>query len=249
MLRPSQNDFDAKARKKIRNIVWSTHALLLVFLIYSSNPKQNKTPKRLNVRVQIQQMPTSPPPKLAVQEKKIGKAVTLEKASEKAPVKSKETPKKKESLPSPKKKVTKKPTKIEKPKPALDIPDHLIKELEDSLAKMDAKPKKPYPKKQLLIPSAPQKLSVDKIDDSYLQEEYQMSLIRHLQEKFELPEHGEVKIALTLKKDGSVIKVQVIKAESEKNRAFLEKNLTSQHFPSFPFEDEKITFVLTFCNL
>lgn len=255
MLPKKTPDYEVKAKKKIRRLVWGTHLLFFVIIAFANKPNSNKTPKKIQVHVRNMDMP--PTQKITAHESKIEKAPIskLEKVENKqpeipTPVKKKETltVKKKEQAPS-KNKTAKKPVKQEKTKPAFDIPEHLVKELEDSLSKIDAKPKKnSSPKRNMAIPSAPQTLELDRIDDSYLQQEYQMTLVRHLQEKFELPEHGEVKIALTLKKDGSVIKVQVVKAESEKNRVFLEKNLISLVFPSFPFDNEKITFVLTFCN-
>jgi hypothetical protein len=81
--------------------------------------------------------------------------------------------------------------------------------------------------------------------------EYQESLIHYLQETLNLPEYGEVKIEVTLRQDGSVAHMVVVKAESEKNRKYLEAHLPKLKFPRLdePFSSKKQhTFVLTFCN-
>ena len=71
-------------------------------------------------------------------------------------------------------------------------------------------------------------------------------LVGFLHSSLNLPEFGEVTIQLTMKRDGTVARLVVLKAESKKNKAYLEQHLPLLKFPLI-LENEK-TFTLTFCN-
>ena len=76
-------------------------------------------------------------------------------------------------------------------------------------------------------------------------------LTAYLQEMLHLPDFGEVKVQITVAQDGSVMKYAVVKAESDKNKKYLEEKLTSLRFPEFKgkgIKKSEETFVLTFCN-
>ena len=92
-------------------------------------------------------------------------------------------------------------------------------------------------------------LQIDGSDSE--QQSYTDTLISHLHESLSLPDFGEVKIQLSLRQDGSVVKVIVLKARNEKNRQYLESNLPHLKFPRFDgawANKKEYTFVLTFCN-
>lgn len=137
------------------------------------------------------------------------------------------------------------------------ISDSLLQELEDSIAKIENKSDKaavskttPTHKKTL----APIALQIDSAssDEASLEEgNYTAALVNHLHQALSLPDYGEVKIQLSLRQDGTVAKVVVLKTQSEKNRQYLENNLPRLRFPRFEgtyANKKESTFVLTFCN-
>jgi hypothetical protein len=148
------------------------------------------------------------------------------------------TPKKKNAPPKAKKQTS-------------QIPQHLLRELEETIAKIDEKRDKLYSGKKLVSQKL-QSLS-DQTHTSIEQEAEKESVREHLIEllhrSLNLPDFGEVKIQLTLSCDGNIKNLNVLKTESEKNRKYLEENLPLLKFPSFTTNSEKeTTFVITFCN-
>jgi hypothetical protein len=131
------------------------------------------------------------------------------------------------------------------------IPQDLLRELEETIAKIDEKRDKLYSNKEKVAEKRESAGSVSRpLIQSGLEElNFQESLIRALKESLTLPDFGEVKIELTLRHDGSVEKLKVLSAHSEKNRKYLETNLSTLKFPSLLSSKEKeLTFVITFCN-
>lgn len=147
---------------------------------------------------------------------------------------------------------SKKPAVVEKnkkskPKPKTAPPPEVFKEIDEALAKID---EKGYSKPRL-------KLDVPQIQDSsemalpFPSEEVgpmgpEETLVSYLHSSLNLPEFGEVKIQVTVNKDGSIDKLVVLEAESKKNKAYLEQHLPLLKLP-ITLEKEK-TFTLTFCN-
>ncbi len=62
---------------------------------------------------------------------------------------------------------------------------------------------------------------------------YQQELVSLLQMFLRLPEHGEVHIALTLNRDGTVKEVLLDRMPSEKNRSYVELTVPALSFPDF----------------
>lgn len=62
---------------------------------------------------------------------------------------------------------------------------------------------------------------------------YEEELVSYLQALLSFPEKGDVKIKLTLKREGNVQKIEILKASSSKNREYVESSLASCSFPSF----------------
>jgi type II secretory pathway component HofQ len=88
-----------------------------------------------------------------------------------------------------------------------------------------------------------------------LQEEsandYVPVLTHFLHTALHLPDFGAVKMQLTVRRDGSVAKLLVLKTESEENRKYLETQIPLLRFPPLQGEYAKSgehVFVLTFCN-
>jgi outer membrane biosynthesis protein TonB len=143
----------------------------------------------------------------------------------------------------------KKPAMIEKgkPKKTPKAPDKVWKEIDEALAKIDDKV---YSKRQskLDVPTmkgiSPLSLPFGEVDEGEGTEEE--ALGSFLTSSLKLPEFGEVKIQLTIKKDGSVARLVVVQTESRKNKDYLEKHLPLLRFPLIL--DKEKTFTLTFCN-
>lgn len=142
----------------------------------------------------------------------------------------------------------KKPTVVEKDKPrkalvAKPLPTPIVEEIDEPLAKIEEK-----------VYSPPRlKLDVPRIESSSFEMEVgvqgkksEETLIEFLHGALHLPEFGEVKIQLTLNRDGTAARLVVLQAESKNNRAYLEEVLPRLQFPLI-LEQEK-TFTLTFCN-
>ena len=132
------------------------------------------------------------------------------------------------------------------------ISDSLLQDLEESIAKIDLKSDKSAVKRDAKA-LAPLALQIDAWTSDEADEtgDYTDLLIGHLHRLLSLPEYGEVKIQLSLRQDGSVAKVVVLKAQSEKNKHYLESNLALLRFPRFEGQyanKKEHTFTLTFCN-
>jgi hypothetical protein len=139
------------------------------------------------------------------------------------------------------------------------ISDKLLKELEESIAKIENKSDKGYAGKKTTATSravAPVHLQIDSLASEDVEEsegasDYTENLVRHLHQSLNLPDYGEVKIQLRLRQDGTVVKIAVIKTESEKNKKYLEERLPALRFPRFEGEyanKKEDVFILTFCN-
>ncbi len=80
---------------------------------------------------------------------------------------------------------------------------------------------------------------------------YRDELASRLKLLLSLPEYGEVKIKLTLDRSGKVSKVEVVKAENNANKKYVEKTLPTLKFPPFGnyFGDaENYTFLISLRN-
>jgi len=88
------------------------------------------------------------------------------------------------------------------------------------------------------------------ISDSLISFErnYQDELISYLEQLLTLPEDGEVKMQLTLSREGQVHALRITQATSQKNRTYLETTVPTLQLPSFGscFKQEKThTFTIT----
>ncbi len=133
------------------------------------------------------------------------------------------------------------------------ISDSLLKELEERIAKIEAKSDKTTlnSKAIALIPLQIDTITEEDIFSELSATNYTDALIDHLHRLLTLPDYGEVKIQLSLRQDGTVVKIDVLRAQSEKNRQYLESNLPRLKFPRFEgayANKKESTFTLTFCN-
>ena len=106
------------------------------------------------------------------------------------------------------------------------------------------------PPKPLTIPRIVTPKSIEKPKEE-VKQIYMQSLLGLLAESFELPEIGSVLAKLTIKKDGSLKNLAIVKSESIKNSAYIENHLRQLDLPTFNGElqqfDEE-TFEITFRN-
>lgn len=80
---------------------------------------------------------------------------------------------------------------------------------------------------------------------------YKDELVRRLKLLLKLPELGEIKMQLTIDRDGTVAKLVVLQTESQKNRNYVETTLPTLHLPAFGdrFKDKnQYTFPVTLSN-
>ncbi len=235
-------------QKKISLFVISIH-FILIFMLFFSPAKIKPSAKHIAVRT-IQPHPKTRAMTAAAPQKKAAsaaapksqapanaapkKATAKAAAPKTAAVKSKPINQKKPSV------VEKGKLQPTKPKP------EVWKEIDEALAKIDDKVYS-KPQSKLDVPqvkgSSPSKLLFPDFGEI---EEEEETLVSFLHMSLNLPEVGEVKIQLTIKKDGSVGRLVVLEAQSQKNKAYLQKNLPLLRFPLI-FDKEK-TFTLTFCN-
>ncbi len=247
--------------KKITVCVLCTHAIFLGVVLFGSGllpEKKKHKPLIVTTIVPKTVQATYAPPKKAAAPAKAAPAAVAPKpkaaptpkpVAPKPPVKAE--PKKdpaiadktisKSKTPPPKKEV--------KPDNRAKISDNLKRELEQSIANMEGK-KQPVALKNSTT-FTPIQLQIDSMDSNATESDYPNHMVQYLHQSLNLPEFGEVKIQLTLRQDGSVVKLVVLKTESEKNRSYLEGSLPHLRFPPFSGSLSKAkehTFVLTFCN-
>lgn len=125
------------------------------------------------------------------------------------------------------------------------LPQSLLNQLEESIAKIEKREDIEKAKSSLLVPTL-KEAKEDVIDESY-----EGRLIECLHRALSLPEHGEVTINLVLNTDGRMMSLKVLKVESSKNRSYLEKELPRVLFPPLEgtlLKSAQKSFVLTFCN-
>jgi len=220
---------------------------------------------------------TGPPKKLFDSKKLVVKTFTAQDSPSSIKVaapKNNPTALSKKAPPNPEKKEAKKaktPSPAQAPKklPELkkektlqvkkqkSVKEEVLKELEERIAKIEAKNDRMPIKPEPAVPSgitlssqtALQTPKTFANDDLRENDDFISSLVGYLQGQLQLPDRGEVQIQLTLRKDGKVETMKVIKTESEKNRTYLEENLSKLSFPPIYLEaSSSRSFLFTFCN-
>ena len=199
---------------------------------------------------------TPAPAKTAPQPKKIPPPAKKEQTVKKEAAAPKKDPAIQDKAPG--KGKTPPPKKNATPPSRAKISEDLYQELEESIAKIDAKRDKLYSKKLKADQKpviAPLQIDAFAVGGDIAgpggAATYSESLVQYLQQSLNLPEYGEVKVQLTLRQDGTVVKIAVLKSESNNNRKHLEANLPKLKFPRFEGElakNKEQTFTLTFCN-
>jgi hypothetical protein len=155
----------------------------------------------------------------------------------------------------------KKEAKTTTKKPA--VSQKLIKELEESIAKIDEKPDnfksekysaktKSQAQAPLVLNSLQRETFVGPFTEQEITPiEIKELLVLELKNSLHLPDFGEVTMRLILRRDGSVAEVKVLKSASKKNSEYLERELPKHSFSfvaDLGLKDNERNFVITFCN-
>lgn len=223
----------------ICSVVIALHGSLLLFLAFSnvfSMKLANKPPQRLVVQtVALTESPKSKPIELTTNSV-LKKEIPL----------GTEAPKKEISKPDIKKvpprivQKENKKIKVETKKSEIKSPqkkqNELFDKAKESMAKIAQQASKAFPKKQAT--EAIGSLKIDAQTDlnvpfSEQESIYRQELASRLKLLLQLPEHGEVKLKLTLERIGKVAKLVIVSAESLSNRNYVEQTLPSLKFPAF----------------
>ncbi len=225
--------------KRVASIVISFHLFFMALLLFS----HHRVPVKRITHLKVQTVRPIATVKSAPQVKP-----HLAPSNTKKTTTAKPLPK---PQPTPKKPATpNKPVVVEKnklvkkaPPPKKETPKKMWDEIDQALAKIE---KKSYPasKQPLEVPKSPTFL--DELPSAEEGDNKTSYLMGYLHDMLHLPEVGEVKVEITVRKNGTVAKVVVLHAASQKNKLYLEEHLPLLQMP-FEFEQEK-TWTITFCN-
>ncbi len=225
--------------KRIGYGVIAAHLLIFIWIALWVPAKKTEV-KPLKVRTVVQTPP--PPPK--------HEEMVVAKNSPPPPT-PKATPIKKVAAKKPA------PTPVKKPAPKAPVikkmpavSENLLQELQESIAKIEENSHKESPKRTLEAPKQITRLEVGQVIKGE-ENLFAAALIECLQSALDLPEKGAVKVELTLKNDGSFVKMEILQSKSERNKVFLEQELQMVKYPSFNGslkKEKEHAFVITFCN-
>lgn len=132
-----------------------------------------------------------------------------------------------------------------------DIPPSILKQLEESIAKIEQKDDKQCKSSTIVTASLSSKVAVAPAQEEPALPSYADLLVKELTQMLQLPEYGEVKIKIIVSPAGKIMELLVLQAESKANKLYLEKCLPNIVLPKY---NEKVTlnngqtFTLTFCN-
>ncbi len=113
-------------------------------------------------------------------------------------------------------------------------------------------PPKAIAKKSKAPPKKPPQKPVSNFDLLQKQREYETKVISYFQESLVLPEHGTVKVEITIWKNGKIKECKVLSFENEKNKIYLEKMMGTLQLPSImglKKSSDTHTLTFTFCNI
>lgn len=225
--------------KRVTSIVISFHLLFMTFLLF--NPVRTPVKRISHVKVRtVKPMATvKRPPQIApkVAPKTAPKPSQKQKPASAAATKPPPVAKKPAQQ--------NKPAVIEKGKPIkkkAEPPKEIWNEIDQALAKIE---KKSYPTSKPLL-NLPQPLTFLDEEEAVEDDSTVSHLMGFLHDTLHLPEVGEVKIAITVRKNGTVAKVVILSSESQKNKLYLQEHLPLLQLP-MEFDQEK-TWTMTFCN-
>lgn len=133
----------------------------------------------------------------------------------------------------------------------------ILKELEQTIGKIEVNRDKNRDEFSPTLPKAIDKLQIDYFlpetpnEITNILQGDVIGMIAQFKTMLELPEYGVVKLELTLSDSGLVKNLRILSTESEKNKKYLESQLPKIQFPTFLHElkgKSEHTFTFTFCN-
>lgn len=234
---------------KISFIVILSHLLVISSLIYLQSPSHKRAPRnRVVVRTKFE-APASPkllkldhpisllipsPPTaepIASVEPEPPKPAVVKPIESKTPPKL--TPKaSKQPAPVTKPKTTAKPiVKKEQPKKEQPNPNQqkLISMMQQSLNRLETG----GAQERHTAQSSRATIGALASEALSFEAKYEEELVIYLESLLSLPEKGDVKLKLTLKREGNVQKIDILKTTSESNKKYVESTLIPCCFPSF----------------
>jgi len=218
--------------RRVISFVISLHLIFIVVLLFTQNPVPPKRAHPIKVRdVQPRVVAVeSRPAKVVapVSTKRPPAKPTPSSAPQKATAKL-VTAKKKAAAPSSTVKASPLPQPKTPPPPKIIEPEWA--EIDQALAKIE---QKVYSVETPVVPK------------QFVGEDVDALLTTFLHEALTLPEVGDVRVELTVGKEGAVEKVVILSSESEKNRHYLLAELPKLRLP---LQGEQVkTWTLTFSN-
>jgi hypothetical protein len=141
---------------------------------------------------------------------------------------------------------------------AKPIPAQALQEIEEELKALSTpSPQRKKAGPDIKLPSFIQSATAvqasveENVSSSAIPSSYHLSLIEHFQSCLQLPEVGEIKAKIVLASPGTLSSIQILDAKSEKNAAWLRKELPLLELPSFHdfgIVDAFLEFTITFTN-
>lgn len=212
----------------------------------------SSTPKKEKV---AEATPLPPKNKAAKPQAQPAKAKETKKVADKTPAKKDPAPKVAPSTPKPE------PTASSTPAPDPKTLK-LIAEAQEKIAKIRTTSDKLSNPKSAAAPEVSSVKTLASLEIEALEPSngdalvgaelsYRDELASRLKLLLRLPEYGDVRIKLTLERSGKVKQVTITKADSTKNRGYIEKTLPSLQFPPFGTNfngQDSYTFTVTLSN-
>jgi outer membrane biosynthesis protein TonB len=249
--------------KRTTSIVISFHLLFLMLLLFSTHHAPVKKTTHVRVRTVkpiVQREPVKKaavvkaPPKTSSSATAKAQKPTSPKPHSAAVAKAQKPTSPKPHSAAATKPIAKKPSTphkpaaVEKDKPvqkkeiAKETNTEIWSEIDQALAKIE---KKSYPtsKQSLHLPEPVAFLEESRLEDG---DDVMSQMIGFLHDTLHLPEVGEVKVEITVRKDGKITQVVVLASENQKNKLYLQEHLPRVQLP-MQFDQDK-TWIVTFCN-
>ena len=256
-------------KKKISYCVILIHFTFILYICTSSVVKSSRKKEPLIVRTKtVMPSPTIQPKSTnqtdtsnAVEKKHLAQAPKKPMPSiaktEVKPASTKSQEKKTTQKPKDSKPISPRQNQSTSSDTAIEIPEELLKNLEQKLSRLEGIKEKPSKKTAIIVPDKIDPISASKysrldpfdLDDDV--DSYPEYLAYFLKQELKLPDFGQVKVEITLNKAGCVEKCLVISSQSAKNKKYLEEKLPNLIFPKFKKSNHSYDtqqFVLTFCN-
>lgn len=229
--------------------VVALHIFLILFIM-ADLPFEKRLPISRKLTIQTVKLKEAKQKEIVQAAKATPIVAAVEEAEEEKPqeisVEEKPKPQKKKAArpapPSP-------PAKKQKSKTLSAKEKDLLKNLEESIEKIGKNTDKRSKPLEIEVPKEILSLEIENPFGALsFEKSYQDDLAIYLRHHLLLPEHGDIKVDLTLDRKGKVMDVKILKSKSERNKKYIEKTLSDLSFPSFGenFKNEKQhTFTLT----